>query len=191
MKHWHAPLACDRIAPEASEEARELNEGAQMVANRLRKTLKQSRSWRDRDGITCWRAYDADIPEYAAAIDVYTDADSGERWLHVQEYAAPADIPEALARRRLGDLLTAAREVFELPRERVALKTRRIGKGGSKYGQFDQRGEHLVVREGPARLRVNLYDYLDTGLFLDHRPLRARIRAEARDKRFLNLFCYT
>ncbi|PNS09729.1 bifunctional 23S rRNA (guanine(2069)-N(7))-methyltransferase RlmK/23S rRNA (guanine(2445)-N(2))-methyltransferase RlmL [Solilutibacter silvestris] len=186
-----ALLVCERIAPEASAEARELNEGAQMVANRLRKTLKQARTWREREGITCWRAYDADIPEYAAAIDVYTDADNDERWLHVQEYAAPADIPEALARRRLGDLLTAAREVFGLPRERVALKTRRIGKGGSKYGQFDQRGEHLVVREGQARLRVNLYDYLDTGLFLDHRPLRARIHAEARDKRFLNLFGYT
>ena len=162
-----------------------------MVANRLRKTLKQSKAWRERDGISCWRAYDADIPEYAAAIDAYTDADNGERWLHVQEYAAPADIPEALARRRLGDLLAAAREVFELPRERVVLKTRRIGKGGSKYGQFDQRGERLVVREGRARVLVNLFDYLDTGLFLDHRPLRMRLNAEARKLRFLNLFCYT
>ncbi|MBS0200545.1 MAG: bifunctional 23S rRNA (guanine(2069)-N(7))-methyltransferase RlmK/23S rRNA (guanine(2445)-N(2))-methyltransferase RlmL [Proteobacteria bacterium] len=188
-------LVCDRIAPEPRGGAHEgtpvLNEGAQMVANRLRKTLKQSKSWRERDGISCWRAYDADIPEYAAAIDAYTDADSGERWLHVQEYAAPADIPEALARRRLGDLLTAAREVFELPRERVVLKTRRIGKGGSKYGQFDQRGERLVVREGRARVLVNLFDYLDTGLFLDHRPLRMRLNAEARKQRFLNLFCYT
>lgn len=188
-------LVCDRIAPEPREGAHggtpTLNEGAQMVANRLRKTLKQSKAWRERDGISCWRAYDADIPEYAAAIDAYTDADSGERWLHVQEYAAPADIPEALARRRLGDLLSAARDVFELPRERVVLKTRRIGKGGSKYGQFDQRGERLVVREGRARVLVNLHDYLDTGLFLDHRPLRARLHSEARKLRFLNLFCYT
>ena len=186
-----ALLVCDRIAPEADSEVRELNDGAQMVANRLRKTMKQSRAWRERDGITCWRAYDADIPEYAAAIDVYTDADTSERWLHVQEYAAPAEIPEALTRRRLGDLLAAAREVFELPRERVALKTRKIGKGGSKYGQFDQRGEHLVVREGQARVRINLFDYLDTGLFLDHRPMRMRLHLEAQDKRFLNLFCYT
>ncbi len=186
-----ALLACDRIAPEPRNEAPTLSEGAQMVANRLRKTLKQSKSWREREAVTCWRAYDADIPEYAAAIDVYTDAGNDERWLHVQEYAAPAEIPEALARRRLGDLLAAARDVFGLPRERVVLKTRRIGKGGSKYGQLDQRGERLVVREGRARVLVNLFDYLDTGLFLDHRPLRMRLNAEARKLRFLNLFCYT
>ena len=140
----------------------------------------------------CFRAYDADLPEYAAAIDVYAEADDpGQRWLHVQEYAPPASVPEQTARRRLGDLLAAAREVFELPQERIAVKTRARGKGGSKYGRMDARGEFIVVREGAARLRVNLFDYLDTGLFLDHRPLRARIAAEAGGKRFLNLFCYT
>ena len=71
------------------------------------------------------------------------------------------------------------------------MKTRERGRGGSKYGRMDQRGEFLVVREGDARLRVNLFDYLDTGLFLDHRPLRARIRREATGKRVLNLFAYT
>jgi 23S rRNA (guanine2445-N2)-methyltransferase / 23S rRNA (guanine2069-N7)-methyltransferase len=143
--------------------------------------------------VSCFRAYDADIPEYAAAIDVYAEADDPARlWLHVQEYAAPADIPEAIARRRLGDLLAAARDVFALPRERIALKTRGVGKGGSKYaGGFDRRGEFLVVREGDARLRVNLFDYLDTGLFLDHRPMRLRIAEAAEDTRFLNLFGYT
>src|SRR5690606_22768611 len=75
--------------------------------------------------------------------------------------------------------------------ERIAVKTRARGKGGSKYGRMDARGEFIVVRERGARLRVNLFDYLDTGLFLDHRPLRARIAAEAGGKRFLNLFCYT
>jgi 23S rRNA (guanine2445-N2)-methyltransferase / 23S rRNA (guanine2069-N7)-methyltransferase len=143
--------------------------------------------------VSCYRAYDADLPEYAAAIDVYAEADDPLRlWLHVQEYAAPAEIPEAVARRRLNELLAAAREVFALPRERIALKTRAVGKGGSKYaGGFDRRGEFLVVREGDARLRVNLFDYLDTGLFLDHRPLRLRIADEAQDTRFLNLFGYT
>ena len=173
--------------------ARALSEGARMVANRLRKNLRTGKAWREREGVTCFRAYDADIPEYAAAIDVYEEADvPGSTWLHVQEYAAPADIPDADARRRLNELLAAAREVFALPRERVALKTRAIGKGGSKYaGGFERRGEFLVVREGDARLRVNLFDYLDTGLFLDHRPLRLRIADEARDTRFLNLFGYT
>jgi 23S rRNA (guanine2445-N2)-methyltransferase / 23S rRNA (guanine2069-N7)-methyltransferase len=189
-------LVADPVAPpqrERTDAPVALNEGATMVANRLRKNLRATRSWREREGVSCFRAYDADIPEYAAAIDVYAEADDPARlWLHVQEYAAPADIPEAIARRRLGDLLAAAREVFALPRERIALKTRAVGKGGSKYaGGFDRRGEFLVVREGDARLRVNLFDYLDTGLFLDHRPMRLRLAQEAEDTRFLNLFGYT
>ncbi|WP_149195034.1 bifunctional 23S rRNA (guanine(2069)-N(7))-methyltransferase RlmK/23S rRNA (guanine(2445)-N(2))-methyltransferase RlmL [Luteimonas suaedae] len=189
-----ALIVCDSVAHEtaAADVPRTLSEGAQMVANRLRKNLRGLKAWRRRDGVDCFRAYDADLPEYAAAIDVYAEADDpGRHWLHVQEYAAPDEIPEQVTRRRFNDLLAAAREVFELPRERIALKTRSRGKGGSKYGRFDARGEFLVVREGDARLRVNLFDYLDTGLFLDHRPLRARIAAEARGARFLNLFCYT
>ena len=187
-------IVCDPVAPPAREPTapRPLGEGAQMVANRLRKNLRALKSWRAREGVACFRAYDADLPEYAAAIDVYAEADDPDRlWLHVQEYAAPASVPEQTARRRLGDLLAAAREVFELPQERIAVKTRARGKGGSKYGRMDARGEYIVVREGGARLRVNLFDWLDTGLFLDHRPLRARIAAEAEGKRFLNLFCYT
>jgi 23S rRNA (guanine2445-N2)-methyltransferase / 23S rRNA (guanine2069-N7)-methyltransferase len=186
-------LVADPVAPPARERAepRALPEGAQMVANRLRKNIAKLKSWRERDGVTCWRAYDADIPEYAAAIDVYTAEPGGTLWLHVQEYAAPAEIPVELARRRLNDLLLAARDVFGLPKERVALKTRSVGKGGSKYGRFDHRGDFLTVREGMARLQVNLFDYLDTGLFLDHRPLRLRIAEEAQGARFLNLFCYT
>ena len=177
-----------------------LSEGAQMVANRLRKNLRKLKSWREREAVSCFRAYDADLPEYSAAIDVYVAerAESGETaprtWLHVQEYAAPKDIPEADQRRRLNELMAATREVFAVPREQIALKTRAKGKGGSKYaqaGQFDTRGEFVTVREGGARLRVNLFDYLDTGLFLDHRPLRLRIGAEAEDTRFLNLFGYT
>lgn len=187
-------LLAEPVAAPAREPAqpRPLSDGAQMVANRLRKTLRASRRWREAEGVSCFRAYDADLPEYAAAVDVYAEADASERrWLHVQEYAAPAQIPEQDVRRRLNELLAAAREVFELPHERIALKTRSRGKGGSKYGRFDQRGEQLVVREGAVRLQVNLFDYLDTGLFLDHRPMRLRIAAEAPGTRFLNLFCYT
>ena len=185
-------IAVDPIAPpqrEASEK-RELSEGAQMVANRIRKNLDKLARWRQQEQVGCFRAYDADIPEYACAVDVYTTVE-GETWLHVQEYAAPAEIPEATTRKRLSDLLLAVREVFGVPRERVAVKTRSTGKGGSKYGHFDHRGEFLTVEEGAAKLQVNLFDYLDTGLFLDHRPLRARMALEARGKRFLNLFCYT
>jgi 23S rRNA (guanine2445-N2)-methyltransferase / 23S rRNA (guanine2069-N7)-methyltransferase len=186
-------IVCDPVQPESRGDAmpRELSEGARMVANRIGKTLKSSRAWRARDGVDCFRAYDADIPEYAAAVDVYSEAGSGTRWLHVQEYAAPAEIPEAVTRKRLGELLAGAAEALEVPRERIATKTRARGKGGSKYGHLAQRDEFLTVREGDAQLRVNLFDYLDTGLFLDHRPLRQRIAHEARGTRFLNLFCYT
>ena len=203
-------LVCDRARQgsrddvssqaEGARAAMPLSEGAQMIANRLRKNLRKFKSWRQREGVDCYRAYDADLPEYAAAIDVYTEDADGvaapRTFLHVQEYQAPSTIPEADARRRFGELVRAAGEVFELPRERIAIKTRARGKGGSKYGAMatqrqGQHGEFLVVREGAARLRVNLFDHLDTGLFLDHRPLRARMATEARGKRFLNLFAYT
>jgi 23S rRNA (guanine2445-N2)-methyltransferase / 23S rRNA (guanine2069-N7)-methyltransferase len=165
-----------------------LSEGAQMVSNRVRKNLKASKAWRLRDGVTCYRVYDADIPEYAAAVDVYIGDATGELWLHVQEYAAPAEIPEATTRKRLQELLAGARDAFG-----VAVKTRAKGKGGSKYADSGtaKRGEFMDVREGAAKLRVNLFDYLDTGLFLDHRPMRLRIAEEAKDVRFLNLFAYT
>jgi 23S rRNA (guanine2445-N2)-methyltransferase / 23S rRNA (guanine2069-N7)-methyltransferase len=191
-------ITVDPIAPEQRDRGdapQALSDGAQMVANRLRKNLHRLKSWRVREAIGCYRAYDADLPEYSAAIDVYvTDETPPRTFLHVQEYAAPADIPEAVQRRRLNELLAAAREVFGVPREQIALKTRARGKGGSKYArteQFDTRGEFIVVREGDVRLRVNLFDYLDTGLFLDHRPMRLRIAEEAEDTRFLNLFGYT
>ena len=187
-------IVCDPVAVPQREAAtpRALGEGAQMVANRLRKNLQKTKKWRARQGVECFRAYDADLPEYAAAIDVYQEADGARRlFLHVQEYAAPATIPEADVRRRRNELLAAAREVFQVPAEQVALKTRERGKGGSKYGRFEQRGEFIHVREHGALLRVNLFDYLDTGLFLDHRPLRGMMAAQAKGRRFLNLFCYT
>lgn len=190
-----ALIVCDPIAVPARAgdgQPRALSEGAQMVANRLRKNLKKFKSWRTREDITCFRAYDADLPEYAAAIDVYQeDGGKGRTFLHVQEYAAPAAIPDADVRRRRNELLAAAREVFEVPAEQVALKSRERGKGGSKYGRFEQRGEFILVRENNALLRVNLFDYLDTGLFLDHRPLRRHMAEQSRGKHFLNLFCYT
>ncbi|WP_146910063.1 bifunctional 23S rRNA (guanine(2069)-N(7))-methyltransferase RlmK/23S rRNA (guanine(2445)-N(2))-methyltransferase RlmL [Arenimonas daejeonensis] len=187
-------LLCDPLQPPAREprEAKPLSEGAQMVANRLRKNLKRFKSWREREGITCYRVYDADLPEYSAAIDIYRE-DGGEarEFVHVQEYEAPSSIPEADTRRRFGELLDATREVFAVPPAQVAIKTRARGKGGSKYGKMDKRGEFITVREGKVRLQVNLHDYLDTGLFLDHRPVRLRIGRESAGKRFLNLFAYT
>ena len=189
-----ALIICDPLRPPQREASppRELSAGAQMVANRIERNLRKLKNWRSGEGVTCFRAYDADIPEYAAAIDVYAE-DGGEQrsFLHVQEYAPPAEIPEADVRRRRGELLAGAREAFKVPADRTAMKTRERGKGGSKYGRYQQQGERFVVREHGARLWVNLFDYLDTGLFLDHRPLRRRMAKEARGRRFLNLFCYT
>lgn len=172
-----------------------MSPGAVMVANRVRKNLRRLAPWLRRSGATCFRAYDADLPEYSAAIDVYTEVTPsgapGERWLHVQEYQAPSNIPEETTARRFDELLAAAVHVFDAASGHVAVKTRSRGKGGSKYGRMDARGELLEVAEGRVRLLVNLFDYLDTGLFLDHRPMRRRIGELARGRRVLNLFCYT
>lgn len=189
-----ALIVCDPVGVPKQESSvpRELSEGAVMVANRLRKNLRKLKSWTSREEVSCFRVYDADLPEYSAAIDVYREVQGDLRtFLHVQEYAAPEEIPEADVRRRRNELLAAAREVFAVPAEQVAMKSRERGKGGSKYGKFEQRGELVQVRENGALLQVNLFDYLDTGLFLDHRPLRRHMAMEARGKRFLNLFCYT
>lgn len=168
-----------------------LSPGAMMVANRLRKNRKHLSSWCRRAAVSCYRVYDADLPEYAAAVDLYHRDTDGALFAHVQEYQAPARIPEDVTQRRFDELLAAVAQVFELAPAQLAVKTRRRGKGGSKYGRFQDRGEILVVREGPVRLEVNLYDYLDTGVFLDHRPMRLRIGREARGLSLLNLFCYT
>ena len=194
-------IAAEEPAPRERPE-RPLSEGATAVSNRILKNHRHLRKRLQREGVGCFRIYDADIPEYAAAIDVYTavareggsaapDESFPQIWLHIQEYAPPADIPEQTARDRLRDLVRAAGLALEVPRERIALKTRYKAKGGSKYGRLEQRNEFLLVEEGGVRLRVNLFDYLDTGLFLDHRPARAHLRELARDARFLNLFCYT
>jgi 23S rRNA (guanine2445-N2)-methyltransferase / 23S rRNA (guanine2069-N7)-methyltransferase len=176
---------------EESRPVKPLSDGARMLKNRIEKNFRHLRKRAEREGIECWRVYDADLPEYAAAIDIYrAHADAGDH-LHVQEYQAPADVPEDVARTRLRELVRVAGEVLGVPRERIALKTRRRGKGGEKYGRLDERGEFIEVGEGGLKFFVNLRDYLDTGLFLDHRPLRSRVRAMSRGKRFLNLFCYT
>ena len=168
-----------------TREIKPLSPGGQMVKNRIDKNFRHLHKRAQRESIECWRVYDADLPEYAAAIDIYGDC------LHIQEYQAPSTIEENVARTRLRELTRAAGEVLEIPRERIAVKTRRRGKGGEKYGRFDERHEFMEVEEGGLKFEVNLWDYLDTGLFLDHRPLRARIREMSRGKRFLNLFCYT
>lgn len=162
-----------------------LSSGAEMFANRLRKNLKRMEKWRRRESIECYRVYDADMPEYAVAVDCYGNA------VHVSEYAAPSSVDENAAQKRLSEVMDACAQVFEVPVERIALKERRRQRGSAQYERRAPKGETLEVREGQAKVLVNLHDYLDTGLFLDHRPVRLDIAARAKGKRFLNLFCYT
>ncbi|WP_416140123.1 bifunctional 23S rRNA (guanine(2069)-N(7))-methyltransferase RlmK/23S rRNA (guanine(2445)-N(2))-methyltransferase RlmL [Halomonas sp. HK25] len=161
------------------------SEGAQMFANRLEKNRKRLKKWLKQSGERCYRLYDADMPEYALAIDVY-----GER-VHVQEYAAPRSIDAGQAQKRLFEALAVIPEVLEVDPTRVVVKRRERQSGRAQYQKQGASGERFEVCEGRARLWVNLRDYLDTGLFLDHRPVRRMLGEMAPGKRFLNLFCYT
>jgi 23S rRNA (guanine2445-N2)-methyltransferase / 23S rRNA (guanine2069-N7)-methyltransferase len=159
--------------------------GSEMFMNRLRKNLRHLGKWARREGVTCYRVYDADLPEYALAIDLY------EEWAHVQEYAAPPTVDPGRAEARLKDALAAIPDALGFPSERVVLKVRRRQKGLAQYERQAVLGEFREVGENGLRFLVNLTDYLDTGLFLDHRPTRAMIRGLAAGGRFLNLFAYT
>lgn len=167
--------------------------GAAMFANRLRKNLDSLGEWASKEGIACYRVYDADMPEYAFSIDIYAASAAADapRHVYVQEYAPPATIEPAKARSRREEAFSVLPEVLGVPRERVHLRTRRKQKGGAQYTKLAEQGEFTVVGEGGLELLVNFTDYLDTGLFLDHRPTRARIRELAAGKSFLNLFAYT
>jgi 23S rRNA (guanine2445-N2)-methyltransferase / 23S rRNA (guanine2069-N7)-methyltransferase len=167
--------------------------GAQMFANRLKKNMERLVTWAQRERISCYRLYDADMPEYAFAIDLYQADPEGRggRWLYVQEYAPPATVDRAKARARREEALSALSEIAGLPMESVYWRTRRPQKGRSQYAPIGHEGERVVVEEGGLKFLVNFTDYLDTGLFLDHRQTRRRIRETARGTRFLNLFCYT
>lgn len=168
----------------------ELSPGAEMAANRLRKNRKRLKKWLSREGVTAYRVYDADMPEYSAAVDLYETCD-GNNWLHVQEYAPPASIDPASAAKRLGELIDALSAVFQLPEKRIVVKQRSRQRGKGQYERMDERNDTLEIFENGLRFQINLHDYLDTGIFLDHRPIRLRIMESARGKRFLNLFAYT
>ncbi|MBW4050656.1 MAG: bifunctional 23S rRNA (guanine(2069)-N(7))-methyltransferase RlmK/23S rRNA (guanine(2445)-N(2))-methyltransferase RlmL [Proteobacteria bacterium] len=165
--------------------------GARMFANRLAKNLKRLRSWADRAGVSCYRLYDADMPEYAFAIDLYRTVEPQESWLYVQEYAAPAEIEVEAVRRRRSEALAALPGVTGIPAERIKVRTRRRTHRGEQYGKVGEQGRFHTVLEHGLRFLVNFDDYLDTGLFLDHRITRVRLREAAAGRRFLNLFAYT
>lgn len=179
-----------REKPAVDEAEIRARPGAQMFANRLRKNLKSTLAWARREAIDCFRIYDADMPEYSFAIDQYGDG-GGNRWVVVQEYAPPKTVQPQAARQRRREALAVIPHVLEIPAERMFIRERRQQKDGAQYEKVGYEREFDIVRENGYRFAVNFTDYLDTGLFLDHRLTRRYIGELARGKRFLNLFAYT
>ena len=158
---------------------------AEDYANRLRKNLKKYEKWAKQEGIECYRLYDADLPEYNVAVDRYAD------WVVVQEYAPPKTVDANKARQRLFDIIAATISVLGIAPNKLVLKTRERQKGKNQYQKMNEKGDFMEVSEYNARLWVNLTDYLDTGLFLDHRIARRMLGEMSKGKDFLNLFSYT
>ncbi len=165
-------------------------EGAKMFANRLKKNLKPLRKWAKKYEVNAYRVYDADMPEYALSIDYYHTVDGGE-WLVVNEYAAPKTVDKTSAKKRLYEALSVLPAVFDIPTSQIVFKVREKQKGSSQYEKLDENKQFFTVVENGVKLRVNFTDYLDTGLFLDHRDVRAYVAERSRRKSLLNLFCYT
>jgi 23S rRNA (guanine2445-N2)-methyltransferase / 23S rRNA (guanine2069-N7)-methyltransferase len=157
----------------------------EMFVNRIRKNLKRLKKRLKKENIQCYRLYDRDLPEYAVAIDRYED------FLHVQEYKAPRGVDPRKAEERLNDILVKLQEILEIPKDQVFLKVRSHQRGVSQYARLGSERVFHPVREGGLTFLVNFVDYLDTGLFLDHRTTRRIISEMVRGKSFLNLFAYT
>lgn len=153
--------------------------------NRLRKNLRQILKWAGREGITCFRVYDRDLPEYNLTVDLYG------KWVHIQEYAPPKTVDSQLAAARFDSAVRTVKDILNVRSDRVFLKTRERQKGKKQYEKKGDQRKMYEVREGACSFLVNFTDYLDTGIFLDHRPVRERIFRMAKGKRFLNLFGYT
>ncbi|WP_051309262.1 bifunctional 23S rRNA (guanine(2069)-N(7))-methyltransferase RlmK/23S rRNA (guanine(2445)-N(2))-methyltransferase RlmL [Desulfogranum japonicum] len=159
-------------------------------ANRLLKNCTSLLPWAEKENIQCFRIYDRDIPEYNLAVDLY------EEWIHVQEFAAPETVDESKAAERFSHALEALRQVMQTPHSKIFIKTRKQQKGKEQYQKKDgsqkaPKEKLQEVHEGGLSFLVNFTDFLDTGLFLDHRITRAKIASLARGKSFLNLFAYT
>ena len=157
---------------------------AEEFANRLRNRARHFRRWPKR-GITCYRLYERDVPDVPLIVDRYEDA------LHIAEFARPHDRSPAQHADWLDLMTRTAAKVLEVPRERVFMKFRDRQRGEDQYQRIDDRGAKMIVNENGLKFIVNLSDYVDTGLFLDHRNTRQMVRERAAGKRFLNLFAYT
>lgn len=154
----------------------------EMFRNRLEKNLKKLRPWAERAQIEAYRLYDRDIPEYPFIVDRYAD--------HFLVYDKSDPVRDK-NKNHLPHVLEALTQVFQCPPEAITVKKRERQEGVKQYEKLDSQKNRFVVRESQAQFYINLTDYLDTGLFLDHRPIRQKIFKSAQGKKFLNLFCYT
>jgi len=166
--------------------AQPLTPGAQMAYNRLIKNMESIKPQMEKEGVTCYRIYDADMPEYSAAIDIYEG-----KWINLQEYAPPATIDPEAAEKRLDELIQATERATGIDMENIYVKQRKEQKGRDQYKKLASSNKFYIVKENGLKYLVNFTDYLDTGVFLDHRPVRRMISEMSQNKRFLNLFSYT
>lgn len=163
-----------------------LSDGALAFRNRLIKRKKHLSKWSKRNNISCYRLYDADLPDYNVSIDIYED-----KWVSISEYQAPKEIEEHIVKKRLSEIMRVVPEVLEIDNDSIYLKVRKKQKGNDQYLKSENSDEYNIIYESGAKFYVNFKDYLDTGIFLDHRPMRLRIKNESLNKRVLNLFSYT
>ncbi len=171
--------------PDAADNEASSGQDAEMFANRLSKNIRHLSKWVRKDNISCYRVYDADIPQYAIAVDIY------ENQVHVQEYEPPRTVDAVQAFVRLNDAVDAISSILEIDKSRITLKTRKKQGGAGQYTRQDDTHDTLIANENGLKFRINLKDYLDTGLFLDHRLTRKLISRMAENRSFLNLFAYT
>lgn len=201
-------MNADNGAEELPQAKELLLEQSLQFEARLKKVFKQRQKWARKQGISAYRIYDADLPDYNFAIDYFEGALADESKVYVQlaEYQAPKHIEEKLVYARLHDALLIVQSVLSIKAEQLVCKTRRRAKGGSQYAQSSSAKQaqkidkhssahskalHLITQEHGLYFKLNLTQYLDYGLFLDHRDTRAMIKDLAKGKRFLNLFAYT
>lgn len=170
-----------------------LEANSQQFADRLRKVAKEREKWAKRNGIACYRIYDADLPDYSVAVDVYHGAGAfeGQSFVHIAEYQAPKRIDEEKARRRFADVVSLVPRILNVPVAHIFTKVRKQERGGKQYHTHDRNPAVIFTDEAGYLLEVDLNGYLDTGIFLDHRITRRKIGEYAQGKRFLNLFAYT
>ncbi len=164
---------------------------AAQFAARLRKMAKARRKWAKKENVHAYRIYDADLPDYAVAVDLFEEQETEVSYLLVTEYQAPKEIDPQKAARRFQDACSVAAALLDIPQERLRTRVRKQDKGGSQYRKSDHDSETIIVQEAGHPFELNLRGYLDTGLFLDHRITRAMVGDMAVGKSFLNLFAYT